>query len=152
MKDTLGAKPGRQCDGRNSEGKPQRLHEVVFRKTEGLQIGHGGNDEDPGAAGRHAGQRSDNRREPPFLSLSNAERPRKQRVAGIDDERGPERGGGQPCVPTHQPCGAEQRSGDNRQHHRPEPSRDRQDAGSRQKLPDVGHEGRNNQQTCRRDR
>ncbi len=48
----LRGKAGGKRNGRNGEGKAERLNEIVAVETERLYLGHGGDDEKSGAAGQ----------------------------------------------------------------------------------------------------
>ncbi len=91
MKSILRSKAGGKCKGGNGEGKAECLHQIVSAKTQRLDIGHSGYDENSGAAGQKARHQPHDGGEFWFQPCRYRDRSGKQAVGCVNREAQAER-------------------------------------------------------------
>ena len=141
----------RQSQGRDGEGEAQRLDQLFALEPDGLQVGHRGNDEHArrrrDRAGDGAGCRPQNRLALPRQREAHGKQPRQriERQGAAQQRRSVAR-----AHARHQSQPGP-RPQAHRQHGRPQPPDERPQRGSRDHLPGVGQERRQDQEAGRLD-
>ena len=139
----------RQRERRDGEGEAERLHQLVLLQADRLQIGNRRNDEHAGgrrdAARQRAGDRAKDR-----LGRARHDQPQRgQARGGIGDQRHAERQAAMTAANAGQQGRAQPGAEADAEIQRPQPAQQTAEMRAVQHLPDVGDQGRQDQQRRR---